>query len=454
MTLLGSRPVALGAALALVAACAAPAAAHAHRPAQAAAAGAVYFISPTGDDAAAGTKSSPWASIERAQEAVGPGDTVYLRGGTYAYDDALRDCSSQTDRVEVVALAVDGTDDHPITYAAYQDETPVLDFSGVLDDCRIKGISITADWLVIEGLEVTGVRQNNSLNNESWGIWISGSHNLVDEVDTHHHMGPGLFISAGGGNTVRDTDSHDNYDPFSKSGAGQNADGFGMHTAADGLAQTVFEGCRAWSNSDDGWDLINAASPVLIDRSWAWLSGYLPDGSHEPAPAGNGNGFKAGGYGGEWEEPSAVHTVQRSVAFGNRNAGFYANHHTVANVFVNNTAFDNRQDYNMLGVAPDGTDIGIGQLRNNVSYSAGGNRWLDGTDSASNTWDLGIALTDADFLSVSATGWDAPRKPDGSLPALTHLRPSADGALIDAGVDVGLPYTGAAPDLGAFESEG
>jgi hypothetical protein len=52
---------------------------------------------------------------------------------------------------------------------------------------------------------------------------------------------------------------------------------------------------------------------------------------------------------------------------------------------------------------------------------------------------------------MSTDGWDAPRLPDGSLPPLPHFHLVAGSDLIDKGVDVGLPYTGAAPDLGAFE---
>ncbi|MGW2643028.1 hypothetical protein [Streptomyces sp. NPDC001348] len=53
---------------------------------------------------------------------------------------------------------------------------------------------------------------------------------------------------------------------------------------------------------------------------------------------------------------------------------------------------------------------------------------------------------------MSTSGWDKPRQSDGSLPVLPHLHLAANSTLIDKGVGVGLPYNGAAPDLGAFES--
>jgi hypothetical protein len=56
--------------------------------ASAAAAGNTYYVAPNGNDGAAGTQAAPWASIARAQAVAKAGDTVYFRGGTYAYTRA------------------------------------------------------------------------------------------------------------------------------------------------------------------------------------------------------------------------------------------------------------------------------------------------------------------------------------------------------------------------------
>jgi hypothetical protein len=40
---------------------------------------------------------------------------------------------------------------------------------------------------------------------------------------------------------------------------------------------------------------------------------------------------------------------------------------------------------------------------------------------------------------------------NGDLPAIRFMHPSERNLLTDKGVDVGLPFRGAAPDLGAFE---
>ncbi len=419
--------------------------------ASAPAAGRAYYIAPTGSDSATGTQNTPWASIAHAQSVAQPGDTVYVRGGTYAYTHATSTCPSQTADVDAITLNKSGSAGEPISYVAYPGERPVFDFSRMRDNCRIKGFDVTGSWIHLTGLEVEGVPQNNSLNHESWGIWVSGSDNTFELINAHHNMGPGVFIQDGGGNLVLDCDSHDNYDPHSSDGAGQNADGFGAHISANHPGN-VFRGDRAWWNSDDGFDLINAFSSVTIEDSWAWRNGYLPE-TTTPAPSGNGNGFKAGGYGGRYVTNGAKHTIREDVAFDNLAAGFYANHHTLANDYFNDTGYANHPDFNMLGISPSGAAIGLGTLRNDIAYQGTLLSNMSGTDAAANSWDTsGVVVSDAQFQSVSTTGWNAQRQADGSLPVLPYLHLAANSTLIDRGVNVGLPYHGKAPDLGAFES--
>lgn len=416
-----------------------------------ASAASVYYVAPNGNDSAAGTQAAPWASIARAQTAAKPGDTVYFRGGRYAYTRANSACSSQTARVDAITLNKSGSSGNPIRYWAHPGEKPVFDFSRMKDDCRIKGFSITGSWIHLKGLEVTGVPQNNNRNAESWGLWISGSNNVFEQIDTHHHMGTGLFINGGGGNLVLNSDSHDNYDLRSNDSPGENADGFGSHYTPAGRPANVFRGCRAWWNADDGFDLISTYSPVLIENSWAWRNGYVPGTT---TSAGNGAGFKMGGFGREYDTRAVKHTVRFSVAFNNKAAGFYSNHHPVANDYFNNTSYGNRPDFDMRGINSSGSSVGRGNLRNNIAYTGTLLANMNGTTASHNSWNLDVPLSDAQFRSVSTSGWDAPRQADGSLPVLPHLRLAANSALIDRGTNVGLPHSGSAPDLGAFESDG
>jgi hypothetical protein len=81
-----------------------------------------------------------------------------------------------------------------------------------------------------------------------------------------------------------------------------------------------------------------------------------------------------------------------------------------------------------------------------------------------NTWNLNITPANSDFVSVAdpsltTTGKDisalagalGPRKPDGSLPDVDFLKLKSGSQMIDRGTDVGIPFVGKAPDLGAYE---
>ncbi len=412
-------------------------------------AAAAYYVSPTGSDSAAGTSTAPWRTIAKAQTVAAAGDTVYLRAGTYAHTAATTNCSSQTAVVDAITLSKSGTSGSPISYVNYPGEKVLFDFSGMTGvNCRIKGFDVTGSYVYLRGFEISGVRQNNSANHESWGVWISGSNNTFEKLNTHNNMGPGVFIAGGANNLVLNSDSHDNYDPYSSNGAGENADGFGAHISA-GKSGNVFRGCRSWWNSDDGFDLINAYSPVTIENSWAWRNGSLPQTT---TAAGNGAGFKAGGYGGAYVTGGAKHTVRQSVAFLNRSQGFYTNHHTVANDYFNNTSYSNGIDYDMLGINSSGAATGLGNLRNNIAYGGTLTANMSGTSASYNSWNLSVTMSDAQFQSVATTGWNVSRQSDGSLPVLPYLRLASGSTLIDKGVNVGLPYSGAAPDPGAFEA--
>ncbi|MCI0358266.1 MAG: DUF1565 domain-containing protein, partial [Planctomycetaceae bacterium] len=82
------------------------------RPRELASAGQRFVDAERGDDGADGTKSAPWKTLAHALRQLKPGDTLYLRGGTY---------------YEKVALTRSGASGAPITIAAYPGELAVLD---------------------------------------------------------------------------------------------------------------------------------------------------------------------------------------------------------------------------------------------------------------------------------------------------------------------------------------
>jgi hypothetical protein len=414
---------------------------------------ATYYVAPTGSDSAAGSESAPWGSIAHAQSSASAGDTIYVRGGTYSITAGTNTCSSQTATVNAIALTKSGTAGNLIKYWAYAGETPVFDYSNLQADCRVKGFDVTGNYIHMKGITVTGVKQRNNQNHESWGVWVSGSNNIFELLDIYHIDGTGLFIQNGSNNLVLNSDSHENFDPLTSNGACESGDGFGAHISANNPGN-VFRGCRSWTNSDDDYDLINAFSVVTIENCWAWHAGYRYDTG---AGCGNGNGFKCGGYGTDTSTFPAnppVHVIRNNLSIGNRAAGFYANHHPGTITFYNNTSYNNNPDFKMLGMNTSGADITVGTYRNNLAV--GGTLTANATnpDDASNSWTLSVTANTADFQSTSETGLDGPRQADGSLPNIANFHLVAGSDLIDKGVDVGLPFNGSAPDLGCFETGG
>lgn len=403
-----------------------------------------FYIHPDGKDSNPGTIEQPFASVARAQTAASPGDSVWIRGGEYFFKG--------TEIATGILLDKSGEEGKRINYWAYEDEIPIFDFYQLLTPARIRGISVTADWIHLRGIEIRGVQQILTNTNESWAIRVEGgSHNVFELLNLHHNEGPGLFISEGGHNLVLNCDSHHNYDPDR---GGENADGFGGHASMEG---NVFRGCRAWANSDDGYDLIHALGAHKIEHCWAWSNGFVPDTQEE---AGNGGGFKMGGWllnPERFPGHVAVHSVSHSLAFDNRVVGFNTNYHPGLVRFYNNTAFNNPQQFN-LKVAQRQPKPVTHVLRNNVALGeappvSGIERFLP--DDQFNSWNLIETgnVTSEDFLSVVPEGVDGPRQPDGSLPQIDFMRPKPGSRLIDAGIDVRLPFNGKAPDLGAFETE-
>jgi hypothetical protein len=411
---------------------------------------ATYYVSPSGSDNAAGTMAQPFASLQKGNNVAMAGDTVFLRGGTYSI-------TTPNTTGAGISITKSGTSDSKrIYFWAYPGEVPILDFSKMTISATsyTHGLSVTGSWLHFKGIEERGVPMNTSSNN---GVMVDGaSHDIFEQMNMHNNCGNGIFIGNGtGGHLILNCDAHDNYDPGSTKGAGQNADGFGVHYQKTGDT-TILRGCRSWWNSDDGFDCINQSIAVKVENCWNWLSGYVP-GTMTPAASGNGNGFKVGGWGMPPTKYPAVipqHVVHNCMAFLCKAAGFYQNHQLAPSYFYNNTSYNNRGgDFNMLGYdLTTGAGTGMGIYRNNVAYLGTATTNETGADASYNSWDItGLTVAATDFLSVDTTGVYGPRKADGSLPDIKFMHLAAGSKLIDKGTKVGFPFNGAAPDLGAFE---
>ncbi len=406
-----------------------------------------FYVATDGNDSNPGTIDQPFATWQKGFDALAAGQTLYIRGGTY-YPAAT---TSHSMYCGVVADQKSGTAESKYNVLAYPGETPVLDCRNITGTSyeRIGILIYHSDYWNLKGLEITRCDQLSTGNRYGGqGLLIyGGNNNTIENCVAHHNGGPGM----GSRGDVNEThfincDSYSNWDEFSDL-PGDNADGYdiGFSTNNSIIRMT---GCRAWDNGDDGFDMYQYpgySGIYYLTNCWAWHQGYWPDGV---TGGGNGCGFKYG------DDPQTYDGVTRRftyncVAFNNRTRGFSQELADVRKEFYNCISYHNKQrGWSFYGL--DIPDI----LHNNVAFGDGVDQLGTLRISDHNSWDGGITVSEADFVSVDGTQLAGPRQSDGSLPEITFLHLAAGSDLIDAGIDIGLPFTGLAPDLGAFEFTG
>ncbi len=391
---------------------------------------------------AAVRRLGPEDDLPAALATLGPGDTVELADGVYALTRTL-------------VLDRSGTADAPIRLEAAPGARPILCFSAwqpTEEKTRVlaRGLFLSGDHWRLTGLEVRHAPDN--------GLKIEGSQNRVERCVFHHNGDSGVQIglwkkavndgTRAAGNVVRDCDSYRNFDAGTR---GENADGFACKLSPG--PGNRFEGCRAWENADDGWDLYMASEPVTLVRCWAWHNGDAALFPRQSSYAGDGNGFKLGGA-----DHPARHVVERCVAFdhpfGSGN-GFEDNNNPAPITLRHCVAWGNRTNYEFKKAAH--------VLENCVAFSPVSARQDVDFDprvvSRGSTWRpdpkkpakyISTARPD-DLQSLDVALAAAPRGVDGALPVNAFARPRPGSSLVDVGVDLGAPYHGVAPDAGAFE---
>lgn len=418
----------------------------------------VYYVAVDGRDDNPGSIVKPFATVQKAQSAVLPGDTVYLRSGIYHMTEEQ---ISHTERGYACVTFLDksGAPGKYINYFAYPQEKVVFEYSAVKPaGLRVAAFYITGSWIHLKGFEVTGVQVTIKTHTQSECFENHGSNNIYEMLSMHDGMAIGFYLLSGSNNLILNCDAYRNWDYFSENGRGGNTDGFGCHPS-EGSKGNVFRGDRSWFNSDDGYDCINAHEATIFDHCWAFYNGFNSDFKSE----GDGNGFKAGGYArrpaSQIPDPVPQNTIQFCLAVRNKANGFYSNHHINGSFWYNNSAYRNAVNFNMMNRLKEdvmGDVPGYNhKMRNNLGYK--GNKEVDmldvsKCDLANNYFDLKLVATDDDFMSLDEAWLIAPRKVDGSLPDIPFMKLKPQSKFINKGQDIGFPFKGAAPDLGAFES--
>jgi hypothetical protein len=410
-----------------------------------------YYVSTTGKDTNSGSSSAPLATITRALTlATASGDQILLDAGTYNIPNAVAGYEDGNAYAAVILLS---SANSGITIEANPSDTsrPVLNFSAINPSgYRVAGIWIPSGVsnVTFQGFDVTGIKENiTDKNNQSIGIAIwGGSGCTFNQVNVHDADCVGFYLEeVSSKNTFYQCDAYNlaGIDSYSYG----NADGFGCHPAAGGTGN-VYNQCRSWNNSDDGYDCINAAEPVTFEHCWSYLNGNN---------GGNGNGFKLGGWGSQPQDeipnPIPAHSCTYCLAADdNGNAGFYTNHQPSGpgspSVIEYNTAYGCATGFSLLERTEPNYSSSADQTNSNdisgINVTLHYNLAFDNTttvvslnDSASmdsdNSFTESITLAASDFHSTDASQITEARQSNGSLPAITFMVPVKGSAAAGLG---------------------
>lgn len=351
--------------------------------ADAATEGSVYYISP---DATYGTVGEA-DNVEKpynvntlfASNLLKPGDTVEVMPGQYNITNSITITSS-------------GEYNNYITIENYSDtEQATFAFYNQKFLSTNRGVTIEGDYIYWRDIDVCGAGDN--------GLYIGGSYNIIEGCEFYDNRDSGLQLGRSNGelttidewpsyNLIKNCTSHNNYDNETY---GENADGFAAKlTIGYG---NVFDGCIAYRNSDDGWDLYakndtGNIGAVIMYNCVAFENGFLEytqaecnakfkyyntgydesDTTSYDTRDGDGNGFKLGG---SVMEGDVV--LVNCLAFSNKYHGVTDNSNPGVISLDGVTSYDNNRNVDANGnILKTNTDLGganIDLARQTYSYN-------------------------------------------------------------------------------------
>lgn len=448
------------------------------------------WCAPDGDDTTAdGTEQKPFFSLDKAIALVEPGMRICMKAGTYVYDHRINiDDKNGTEEAPIELFAVGGR--------------AVLDFSAMPyhkhSDNPYQGIRLTSSYWHFYRIDICNASDNGMLierNKPSGGsskdiasLNEQAHDNIIEECNFYKNGDTGLQIkNLGAYNKIINCDSYLNCDEEQG-----DADGFAPKlSVGDG---NYFYGCRAWFNSDDGWDVFYKKDgafgdnmTIVMDKCIAYKNGFLDE--NNIAPDGNGNGFKCG------SNQGAMNVyMNRCLAICNKAKGFDQNHNA-GDIIMNNctgmtlkSISDKTYSYRIYEEISEGHEVrltnciaindndatdkrdkntGLPKPGEHGKYGQYGRFEVDETLERLNVVNCEFQKADpTQFVSIdNHHELILPRGEDGELPETTFAHLSDGSFLIDAGVEVagttyrgievaGIDYQGKAPDLGAYEHEG
>jgi hypothetical protein len=290
--------------------------------------GATYYVAPDGNDSNPGAATRPFKTIGRGAGLLKPGDTLYVRAGTYreSFGDSIPSGTSW---------------DVPVTIAAFSDETVTIRpdpgagriflFQGadthhiVVDGFIMDAINISYDAVKIS-------YERDPDTDVAHSIRITNS-----EIKNAPYSG---LVIAGGGNEFINLKVHDN---------GRDDFDHGLYISS---SDNLIDGCEIYNNSGWGVHVYNESNDKgkvnnnVISNNKIYRNGKSGRGSGVILSSGTGNEA----YNNEiWEnvggiqiDYGAINTeVHNSIIYRNNEFGIYVGTGSLNAVIKNNDIYNN-----------------------------------------------------------------------------------------------------------------
>lgn len=268
------------------------------------------FVAPNGSDSAPGTLRRPWRTVQRALDVLEPGETVFVRAGTYRENLSFARAGTRTKTITIrsyprerVVLRPDANDpSYPLlikTGAAYARlQGFVIEGSSIPNRVNVY-VTGKAHDIELSRSEIRGAEHGSGIYVDHTTFRIQVLANVVhdnNEPGRQHH---GIYYEASNGlvaNNVVYGHTH----------------GFGIQLRTDARAGpdgVIVTNNTVTGNSLGGIVVEHTAARITVVNNIAALNkgagirGYFSDGDHPEDPAGTGNVvhdnlvFGNGGYG-------------------------------------------------------------------------------------------------------------------------------------------------------------
>ena len=419
-------------------------------------------------------QDGPWLTIQRAVSTMTAGDVTYVRAGIY-YESGI-------------SFAHSGASGAPITLANYQSEEVVIDGSQATDDYPGIWIVEGRGHYVIQGFTIRNMGWSGIATDEDTTEPFRGI--TIRDCILHDNGWSGIDLAAVDGFVVDNVEAYNNayygLDIISSNGGALSAangivrnSSFHHHTGDEGHGLAINQGhditvsdSVAYHNTSHGFDVSDwpkygeLSYNITIERNFSYdngLAGFAINSDSHHVVYRNNVAWRNGAA---WSELGGVMSGflcyegcwhvewYNNVSFENTDAGFwveeqfgvYSTPDDNLLVFKNNIAYNNDPE----GEAGEEAALVV-EGDNLWQVIATHNDW-----SVPPGWTVAVYNQGTEYTPAQINGGAFqtgnisvdPQFVDATAPDV-HLQPGSP--CIDAGVDVGLPYLGSAPDMGAFE---